>query len=156
RALAGGRDRRRGRAADVARRRGRDVGRPPVSAETRPAFYALSPGGWRDYVTVLHPPYTLWHLSYAAIGACLAPVASGSRLAWTLAAFALAVGVGAHALDELNGRPLATRIPDRVLVVLAALSIGGAAAIGVWSALAWTLWLLPLVAFGAFVVCAYN
>ena len=24
----------------------------------RPAFYALRPGGWRDYVTLLHPPYT--------------------------------------------------------------------------------------------------
>ena len=35
----------------------------------RPAFYALRSGGWRDYVTLLHPPYTLWHLSYAAMGA---------------------------------------------------------------------------------------
>jgi len=127
-----------------------------LSAETRPAFYALSPGGWRDYVTVLHAPYTLWHVSYAAIGACLAPHVSASRLAWTLVAFVLAVGVGAHALDELHGRPLGTRIPGRVLVALAAVSIGGAAAIGLWSALAWTLWLLPLVAFGAFVVGAYN
>jgi hypothetical protein len=127
-----------------------------VSAETRPAFYALSPGGWRDYVTVLHPPYTLWHLSYAAIGACLAPHVSASRLAWTLVAFTLAMGVGAHALDELQGRPLATRIPDRVLVALAALSIAAATAIGIWSAFAWTLRLLPFVAFGAFVVCAYN
>ena len=34
----------------------------------RPAFYALAQGGWRDYVTLLHLPYTLWHLSYVAIG----------------------------------------------------------------------------------------
>jgi len=123
---------------------------------SRPAFYALSPGGWRDYVTVLHPPYTLWHLSYVVVGACLAPHVSGTRLAVTVAAFALAVGIGAHALDELNGRPLQTRIPDGVLVGLAAVSIGAAAVIGVWAAFAWTPWLLPLVAFGAFVVCAYN
>jgi len=44
-----------------------------VSSEARPAFYALAPGGWRDYVTLLHLPYTLWHLSYVVIGACLAP-----------------------------------------------------------------------------------
>lgn len=122
----------------------------------RPAFYALAPGGWRDYVTLLHPPYTLWHLSYVGIGAGLAPDPSPSRLGWTLAAFALAMGVGAHALDELRGRPLRTRIPDRVLWALAALSLSGAAAIGVVAAIRWTPWLLAFVAFGVFVVPAYN
>ena len=42
-----------------------------MNGEARPAFYALTGGGWRDYVTLLHPPYTLWHLSYVAIGAAL-------------------------------------------------------------------------------------
>ena len=77
-----------------------------VSAEApRPAFYALAPGGWRDYATLLHPPYTAWHLSYVAIGAALAADFRLSRLLPTLAAFFLAVGIGAHALDELHGRP---------------------------------------------------
>jgi hypothetical protein len=125
-------------------------------SEVRPAFYSLGPGGWRDYVTLLHPPYTLWHLSYVAIGAGLAPELRLERLAWTLLAFALALGVGAHALDELRGRPLRTRIPGRALVALAAVSLGGAVAIGVVAALAWTLWLLPAVAFGAFIAVAYN
>jgi hypothetical protein len=123
---------------------------------TRPAFYALGSGGWRDYVTLLHPPYTLWHLSYVAIGAGIAPDFSGRRLAATLAAFFLALGIGAHALDELRGRPLRTRIPPRILVVLAAASIAGAVAIGIASALAWTPWLLPFIAFGGFIVVAYN
>jgi hypothetical protein len=123
---------------------------------TRPAFYALRPGGWRDYITLLHPPYTLWHLSYAAIGAGLAPDFSGRRLVAALAAFFLAMGIGAHALDELSGRPLRTRIPERVLVALAGTSIAGAIAIGIASALAWTLWILPFVAFGGFIVVAYN
>jgi hypothetical protein len=122
----------------------------------RPAFYALQPGGWRDYVTLLHPPYTLWHLSYVAIGVGLAPDFSGRRLAAALAAFFLALGIGAHALDELNGRPLRTRIPAWALLALAAASIAGALAIGIVSALAWTLWLLPFVAFGGFIVVAYN
>jgi hypothetical protein len=127
-----------------------------VSAEPRPAFYALAPGGWRDYVTLLHPPYTLWHLSYVAIGAGLAPHLEARRLLVALAAFFLAVGIGAHALDELNGRPLRTRISDRVLVSLAASSIGGAVAVGVFASLRYTPWLAPLVAAGAFIVCAYN
>ncbi|MDX6511219.1 MAG: hypothetical protein QOE36_723 [Gaiellaceae bacterium] len=127
-----------------------------MSAEARPAFYSLRQGGWRDYVTLLHPPYTAWHLSYVAIGAALAPVWRPERMGWTLLAFFLAMGIGAHALDELRGRPLATLIPGRVLALLAALSIGGAVTIGVVTALAWTPWLLVFVATGAFLVVAYN
>jgi hypothetical protein len=123
---------------------------------SRPAFYALEPGGWRDYVTLLHLPYTAWHLSYVAIGAALSSEFAGRRLVAALASFALALGIGAHALDELNGRPLRTRIPDRVLIALAALSIGAASAIGIAAALAWTPWLLVFVAAGAFLVVAYN
>ena len=66
------------------------------------------------------------------------------------------MGIGAHALDELKGRPLRTRIPSRVLVALAVLSVAAACAIGIAVALETTLWLLPLVAVGAFLVPAYN
>jgi len=127
-----------------------------VSAEARPAFYALAPGGWRDYVTLLHPPYTAWHLSYVVIGAALAPEWRPGRLVAALAAFFLAVGIGAHALDELNGRPLSTRIPDRMLGALAASSIAAAMGIGIGGAVAFDLWLLAFVAAGAFIVCVYN
>jgi hypothetical protein len=126
-----------------------------VSSGSRPAFYALAQGGWRDYVTLLHVPYTLWHLSYVAIGASLAPELEANRLLWGLAAFLLALGVGAHALDELHGRPLRTEIPKRMLIWLAVTSMTAAIAIGIGAALAWTLWLLPFVAAGAFLVPAY-
>jgi hypothetical protein len=122
----------------------------------RPAFYALAPGGWRDYVTLVHPPYTLWHLSYVAIGAGLAAPFAWSRLAVALAAFALGMGIGAHALDELSGRPLQTRIPERTLWALAASSIAAATALGLYACIAWTWWLAPFVVFGAFIVTAYN
>jgi hypothetical protein len=122
----------------------------------RPAFYALATGGWRDYVTVLHLPYTAWHLSYVAIGAALAPALSMSTLGPTLAAFFLAVGIGAHALDELNGRPLRTSIPDWCLAVLAAVSIGGAAAIGIVGAVTRDAWIGAFVAAGVVIVYAYN
>jgi hypothetical protein len=152
------RRRRRGaRATPQPGRRDRHLGPAHVdTTRARPAFYALRQGGWRDYVTLLHPPYTLWHLSYVAIGAGLAPEFSGRRLLAALAAFLLAMGIGAHALDEVKGRPLQTRIPARVLAALAAVSIAGAVAIGIASALAWTPWLLLFVAFGGFIVVAYN
>jgi hypothetical protein len=127
-----------------------------MSSWPRPAFYALAQGGWRDYVTLLHPPYTLWHLSYVAIGAALAPELETGRLLWGLAAFLLALGVGAHALDELHGRPLGTEIPRVVLIWLAAASLATAIAIGIGASLAWTPWLLPFVAAGAFLVPAYT
>ena len=132
------------------------MGTEGVDEPVRPAFYALRPGGWRDYVTLLHPPYTAWHLSYVAVGAALAPRFHLDRLLWALAAFALAMGVAAHALDELNGRPLRTRIGDRTLVALAVVSLAGALAIGVGAAIAWGYGLLAFVAVGAFLVPAYN
>ena len=122
----------------------------------RPSFYALAQGGWRDYVTLLHPPYTAWHLSFVVIGAALAPELELSRLLPTLAAFFLALGIGAHALDELNGRPLRTQIPDPVLVALAVASIVGAVAIGIAGAVFVDPWIAPFVAAGAFIVVAYN
>ena len=122
----------------------------------RPAFYALAPGGWRDYVTLLHPPYTAWHLSYVAIGAALTPAFAWDRFALTLAAFFLAVGIGAHALDELSGRPLNTQIPHGVLVGLAVVSIAGAIALGVVGALTMTPWLVAFILAGGFIVVAYN
>jgi heme O synthase-like polyprenyltransferase len=125
----------------------------PVS---RPAWYALERGGWRDYLTLLHPPYTAWHLSYVVIGGCLAPQVAWDRLGAAVAAFALAVGIGAHALDELHGRPLRTKIPDRVLVALAGVSITGACAIGVAGAVTFKAWLALLIPLGLFLVLAYN
>ncbi len=130
----------------------------PIASDgrARPAWYALRTGGWRDYVTVLHLPYTAWHLSYVVIGGCLAPVVAWGRLGAAVAAFGLAVGIGAHALDELSGRPLRTRIPDAVLVTLAAVSIAGACAIGLVGAAAHEPWLALLVPVGLFLVLAYN
>jgi hypothetical protein len=124
--------------------------------EVRPAWYALERGGLRDYVTLLHPPYTLWHLSYVAVGAAIAPHFHLDRMLWALLAFFLAMGVAAHALDELQGRPLRTRIPSRALVALAVVTLAGACAIGIGAARAWGWGLLVFVAIGAVAVPAYN
>src|SRR3954469_18489749 len=115
----------------------------------RPAFYALQPGGWRDFLTLLHPPYTAWHLSYVALGAAVAPVLHLDRLAAALAAFFLAVGIAAHALDELHDHPLGTRLGDRLLGWLAAASLAGAVAIGIVGGVTVSATIFPLVAIGA-------
>jgi hypothetical protein len=127
-----------------------------VSDTPRAAFYTLRPGGWRDYLSLLHAPYTLWHLSYVAVGAALAPRMDWPLLGWTTLAFALAMGVGAHALDELHGRPLGTRIPGRVLAALAVAALAAACGIGIAVAASRTWWLLAFVAAGAFLAVAYN
>src|SRR5207248_2513500 len=114
------------------------------------------PGGWRDYWTLLHPPYTAWHLSYVAIGAAAAPSFDGGRLGASVLAFFLGVGLCAHALDELRGRPLRTRIPSGILWTIAGFGLLGAIGLGVLGAVEVSWWLLAFVAFGAFIVVAYN
>ena len=128
----------------------------PPKAERRPAFYAAGPGGWRDWWTLLHPPYTAWHLSYVVIGAALAPHVDLTRLLATLLAFLFAVGFAAHALDELHGRPLGTRISAPTLVGVTVVGLTGAIVLGVvgLSRVGWPL--LPFMVLGPLLVVAYN
>jgi hypothetical protein len=127
---------------------------PAVAA--RPAYYAAAPGGWRDWWTLLHPPYTAWHLSYVVIGAALAPRVRLVPLLAALGAFFLAVGLAAHALDELHGRPLRTRIPAAVLTGVTVAALAGAVGLGVLGVLRVGWPLIPFMVVGPFLVIAYN
>jgi hypothetical protein len=124
--------------------------------EDRPAFYALPRGGWRDWWTLLHPPYTLWHLSYVALGAATAAEVDLYLLWMSLLGFFLGVGLAAHALDELRGRPLGTSIPDRVLGGLAIVALAGAVAVGIVGIVEVSAWIAAFIVVGAFLVVAYN
>lgn len=97
----------------------------------QPAFYARTGTRGGDLVALIHLPYTLWHLSYVAIGAALAPRIDGWLLVGTLLAFTFGLGIGAHALDELHGRPLSTNLSSTTLLILGwgGLAAGGAMAI---------------------------
>jgi hypothetical protein len=136
------------------------VSRAERDADLGPAYYARPPssaGGWgRDVWVLLHPPYTAWHLAYVAIGACLLGPVDWAVAGWTLAAFFLAVGVGAHALDELQGRPLRTGLSDRALIGAAVLGLGGATFIGVAGAVHLDAALWAFVAIGVLLVLGYN
>ncbi len=122
----------------------------------RPAFYALRRGSWRDLVTVLHPPYTAWNLANVCFGAAAAAQIHTDRFVATLAALFLAVGISAHTLDELNGRPLRTELSDRTLIALASASLMGAVGIGVAGCIIVSPTLIPFVLAGGFFLVAYN
>jgi hypothetical protein len=108
--------------------------------DDRPAFYAPTGSLVGDVVSLLHVPYTLWHLSYIPIGAALAPALDLRILTGTLAAFLFGLGIGAHALDEVKSRPLGTRLSDRALwwlgtgamAVAMAIAIAGGFVVSPW------------------------
>ncbi|MHB2029374.1 MAG: hypothetical protein ACYCPT_11230 [Acidimicrobiales bacterium] len=125
-----------------------------------PAFYArptfLRRSSHQQWWTVLHPPYTLMHLSFVVIGACLVGPTNAWRLIATLFAFFLAVGVGAHALDELHGRPLSTSIPQWQLVLAAVTGLGGAVAFGIDGVVTVSAYLTIFIVAGVTLALAYN
>jgi hypothetical protein len=132
----------------------------PKKTTPAAAFYAqpkyLTTSAARDWWTLLHPPYTLLHLSFVVIGACLVGPVNGVRLGITVLAFFLAVGVGAHALDELQGRPLSTSITSRHLTEAAVVGLGGAVALGIVGAVLVSTYLTIFIVVGVGVALAYN
>jgi hypothetical protein len=120
------------------------------------AFYARAGGRRSQWWTVLHPPYTLWHLSYAVMGAAIAPRLSWALLAATVLGFFLGVGVAAHALDEINGRPLGTTISDTMLWTAAVVSLAGAVLVGALAVPHSSALLVPCIVIGVLLVLGYN
>ena len=120
------------------------------------AFYARSGSAWDDLVTMLHLPYTVWHLSYVAIGAALAPLIDWTILAGTLLAFFFGLGIGAHALDEVHDRPLATGLSDRSLWVLGVGGLVAGGALGVAGAFIISPLLLVWVVVGLALAAGYG
>ncbi len=74
----------------------------------------------------------------------------------TVLAFFLAVGVAAHCLDELHGRPLRTLIPGPALIAATVASLLGAVAIGVAGLSTVGAVLVPFIVVGPLLVMAYN
>jgi hypothetical protein len=128
-------------------------------ATAAPAFYARRGGRLADWWTLLHPPYTLWHLGYVVLGAALVASLDLTALVAAVLAFFLAVGVAAHALDELTGRPLGTAIPVPVLRAVAAAAMVGACALGVAGTFfhgPTNWWLLVAIPVGTVLLVGYN
>jgi hypothetical protein len=120
------------------------------------AYYARRGSRVADFWTVLHPPYTAWHLAYVAVGSALVPVINWPKLAIMLLAFFCGTGIAAHVLDELNGRPLQTGFSARELKIMAA----GSLALSLVLAMILVELTSPLILLfygvGVFFVLAYN
>jgi hypothetical protein len=132
------------------------MGEKGLTSREKAAWYTLAPGRWADWVSLLHPPYTAWHLGYVLVGAGLAPHLSVGRLIATLVAFGLAVGVGAHALDELRGRPLGTSVPAPALVTVSSAAIGSAVVIGCFGIARVGWGLAAFIVVGVLLAVGYN
>lgn len=124
-------------------------------SEARPSYYAKTGTPVGDLIALLHPPYTMWFLSFAAIGAATAPEVSGLRLAGTLVALGLGLGVGAHALDEYKGRPLGTAFSDWALLGLGWVGLGAALTIAGIGAIVISPWVLVWGAVGTLLAAGY-
>lgn len=107
-------------------------------------------------MNLLHPPYTLWHLSYVILGISLAPVIYPERSLATVVAFFLGLGIGAHALDETMGNPLQTRLSKRRLYLIGFVSLGAAISIGLYYAIVVSYFLLPIIFAETFFAVSYN
>jgi hypothetical protein len=124
-----------------------------------PAFYARRGSLAADWWTLMHPPYTVWHLSYVVLGAAIAPSRDWTAIGASVLAFFLAVGLAAHALDELQGRPLGTRISSTTLWFVAGFALAGAVALGLLGVLARGSFNWPLalaIPVGVVLVFGYN
>lgn len=121
----------------------------------RPAFYAPTGSRWGDFVSLLHIPYTLWHLAYVAIGAALAPELDWRIFTGTIAAFGIGLGIGAHALDEVKSRPLRTGFSDRSLWVMGIVALAATLVIAAFGAAEVTPWVYAWAAAGVLLAVGY-
>lgn len=99
--------------------------------ELRPTWYART-GRLGEFWTILHLPYTLMVLSYVLIGAFTGHNTSFFKLFWTVLAYFLGLGIGAHALDQISnmGSRYVRTWSDRELLTLAVFSLSAAVVIG--------------------------
>ena len=121
----------------------------------QPAFYGRTGRQWGDILTLLHPPYTAWHLSYVVYGASVASELDVVRLGGTLAAFFLGTGIAAHALDELHSRPLGTRLNSSALLALGIGGLAGSVAVAAAGVFIISPWTLVWAGVGTLLAMAY-
>jgi hypothetical protein len=122
----------------------------------RRSYYTRRGSVWNDLISLFHPPYTLWHLSYVAIGAGLAVELDVVRLIGTLAAFAFGLGVSAHAFDEVHSRPLRTSLSDAALWVIGGAGLVGVALVTVIGVVVISPWVVAWAAMGVLLAAGYG
>ncbi len=119
-------------------------------------WYASEGSRWAEFLTILHPPYTGMVLCYVTLGALMVPEIHPDRLVWTLIGYFLGLGIGAHALDQLSGRPYGRSFTVPELWVFAIVTLAAAIAIGGYYAITLAPWLWTFIAVEAFFAVTYN
>lgn len=94
------------------------------------AWYARGGSKFREFYTIMHLPYTSMVLSFVLIGAALSPTIHPNRVALTLVAYFLGLGLSAHALNELHVSHWTEALGKRELTGLFAFPLVAAVVIG--------------------------
>ncbi|MDQ6619688.1 MAG: hypothetical protein M3Z31_08330 [Pseudomonadota bacterium] len=119
----------------------------------------FGPHRFRVLVGLLFLPYTAMVLCFTVLGAMLAPAVDWERVLALCLVYALALGVGAHALDAIgrgDAKPWGAAFAPRTLLVIAITAIVAAYAIGAWYMQRFALWLWPIAIAEGFFLLAYN
>ncbi len=114
---------------------------------------------FRIGVGLLFLPYTAMVLSFTVIGSMLAASIHWDRVVAIVVIYFLALGVGAHALDAVGSRtakPWGQVFTRAQLWAIAAASLVGAYAVGVWYMVLYAPLLWPIAIAEGFFVLAYN
>jgi hypothetical protein len=119
----------------------------------------FGPTKFRLFVGLLFLPYTGMVLSFTVVGSMLAAQIYWDRVVAIVVIYSLGLGVGAHALDALGSKsvkPWGAVFTKRQLWILAAGSLVGAYAIGIYYMILYTplLWIIAILE--GFFVFAYN
>ncbi len=110
----------------------------------------------KQYLRLMHFPLPLCVLSFATLGALLAPAVHFDRLAWTYVIVFGSLCLSSYSFDELKGRPLRTTIPEGQLRTLGSIGMGVSLLGGGYLASTVSLLLLAWIPPTAFTVLAYN
>jgi hypothetical protein len=108
-----------------------------------------------DYVTLMHLPFSSVVLGFVVIGAMMAKTVYLGRLILALSGVFLAHQAG-HYLDETKGHHWSTKIPDKSLYVFGFSFLSIAGFIGIYLALAVSLWILLFIPPLVIIPMAYN
>lgn len=125
-----------------------------------PSAWYIVPGNFLPLrlFNSLHWPYLLWHLSYVALGAALAPHIRWDVLAWSIAAFFFGMGISSHMWDLRAADPLALGLPSHLLDLLGVLGLAAALSIGAlniaWGNVGW--WLAVAMPIGIVMALGYG
>lgn len=132
---------------------------PPVATDRTEEWFVprRGPPRFRVFIGLMFLPYTGMVLAFTVLGGMLAPVVDWERVAALLVIYALALGVGAHALDALGSatKPWGSVFSARSLKAIAAMALVAAYVIGAWY-MQQAPWLWPVAIAEGFFVLAYN